>query len=178
MRSNYIIAIRKTIQFEGGYVNDPADPGGETKYGISKRAHPDVSIADLTIEGAFAIYKTYYWDKLSLDGCESQIIANELFDTAVNLGVHKAAVILQEALNVCYGSDELVTDGLIGPRTLEVLNIYQCKWGTINKVNESILLKTLDGLQFMHYWNLVEKDPRMRRFFRGWINQRIGNEGV
>ena len=174
--ANHIIAIRKTIKFEGGYVNDPADPGGETKYGISSRQYPDIDISMLTVEDAFAIYKKDYWDKLSLDNCESQVIANELFDTAVNMGVHKAAIILQGALNVCSSSD-LVIDGLIGPRTIEALNIYVIKWGPINKVNESILLKTLDGLQFMHYWDIVENDTRMKRFFRGWINQRIGNEG-
>ena len=170
--ANHIEAIRKTISFEGGYVNDPADPGGETKYGISQRAFPDVSIPDLTIEDAFAIYKRGYWDKLSLDGCSSQVIASELFDTAVNMGVHKAATMLQEALNVCSGS-ELVVDGLIGPVTLQRLNTYLGGY-----TNKSILLKTLDGLQFMHYWAIVEKDPRMGRFFRGWVNQRIGNEEV
>ena len=169
--ANHVIAIRKTIKLEGGYVNDPVDPGGETKYGISKRAFPEVSIADLTIDDAFSIYKWGYWDKLSLDVCKSQVIANELFDTAVNMGVHKAATILQEALNACSGS-ELVIDGLIGPQTLGRLNLYFDGYA-----NESILLKTLDGLQFMHYWAIVEKDPRMKKFLRGWINKRIGNEG-
>ena len=170
--ANHIEAIRKTIRFEGGYVNDPVDPGGETKYGISKRAFPDVSIPDLNLDSAFAIYRGSYWVPLRLDDCKSQVIANELFDTAVNMGIHKAATMLQEALNVCSGS-ELVIDGLIGPQTLEKLNRYLGGW-----YNESILLKTLDGLQFMHYWNITEKDPRMRRFFKGWVNQRIGNEEV
>ena len=50
-------AIDKTLAWEGGYVNDPKDPGGETKYGISKRAHPDVDIKNLSREKACAIYK-------------------------------------------------------------------------------------------------------------------------
>ena len=53
--------IKHVLKREGGYVNDPDDPGGETKYGISKRAHPDVDIASLTPESAAEIYKDYYW---------------------------------------------------------------------------------------------------------------------
>ncbi len=52
---------------EGGYVNDPVDPGGETKYGISKRANPEVDIKNLTLDGAIAIYKRKYWDRYQLD---------------------------------------------------------------------------------------------------------------
>ena len=51
------------LEHEGGYVNDPDDPGGETNFGIAKRSHPDVDIANLTKAGAKEIYKAEYWDK-------------------------------------------------------------------------------------------------------------------
>ena len=175
--AEHVEAIRKTIRFEGGYVNDPDDKGGATKYGISSRSYPDVDIENLTMEDAFSIYKKDYWDELLLDECDSQVIGNEVFDTAVNMGIRRAALFLQEGLNLCAHS-ELVVDGLIGPKTLDKLNNYLYWHGDIHKINESILLKTLDGLQFEHYHKIVKADTSQRRWFRGWVRQRLGNEGV
>jgi lysozyme family protein len=92
--SNFDNAFTFVVGEEGGYVNNPADPGGETKYGISKRAHPTVDIANLTLEGAKAIYKTGYWDALSLDS-EPYDHALCLFDCAVNQGVERAKSLAQ-----------------------------------------------------------------------------------
>ena len=76
-------AIDKTLAWEGGYVNDPKDPGGETKYGISKRAHPDVDIKNLSREKACAIYKKHYWDPVLADNIESQTKAEKIFDISI-----------------------------------------------------------------------------------------------
>ena len=54
--------IEVVLEHEGGYVNDPKDPGGETNFGIAKRSHPDVDIKNLTKESAKEIYKEVYWD--------------------------------------------------------------------------------------------------------------------
>jgi len=78
-------SINITLGFEGGYVNNPNDKGGETKYGISKKAYPDLDIANLTIEQAKEIYKRDYWDR-----CKCAFIPDALsmalFDFAVNSG--------------------------------------------------------------------------------------------
>lgn len=74
---------------DGAYTNDPADPGGETKFGISKRAHPKEDIKNMTLARAYEIYKAEYWDACKLDGVDFPI-ACVMFDTAVNLGVSKA----------------------------------------------------------------------------------------
>jgi len=74
-----------TVGEEGGYVNDPRDPGGETKYGISKRAYPDEDIQNLSLERAKELYRRDYWDALGLDGSPWNI-AYPLFDCAVNQG--------------------------------------------------------------------------------------------
>ncbi len=66
----------------GGYTNDPVDTGGETKYGISKRAHPDVDIANLTLEDALAIYRRDYWDFYRLDSFPSPLCI-AMFDAYV-----------------------------------------------------------------------------------------------
>ncbi len=77
------------FKWEGGYVNRVDDPGGETRYGISKRAHPDVDIKNLTKDAAMEIYRADYWLKA---GCEGLPWPDCLvqFDTAVNMGVGRA----------------------------------------------------------------------------------------
>ena len=64
---NFDVAFEKLIGHEGGYVNDARDPGGETKYGISKRAYPDEDIAGLTLERAKQIYRRDCWARRIAD---------------------------------------------------------------------------------------------------------------
>lgn len=106
-------AFEIVVGHEGGYVDNPADPGGETKYGVSKRAHPDVDIANLTLDGAKQIYKAQYWDKLFLDTADPRL-ALAAFDAAVNNGVGAATKWLQSALGVA-------ADGIIGSATKAAL---------------------------------------------------------
>ncbi len=65
--NNFQKAIKFVLDKEGGYVNDPIDPGGETKYGISKATFPDINIKTLTLQQATEIYRVYYWNKYNLD---------------------------------------------------------------------------------------------------------------
>jgi len=95
-------AFQDVIGFEGGYVNNPNDKGGETKYGISKRSYPSIDIENLTLDGAKEIYYKDFWNtiRLELSLIDDEKIAIELFDTAVNMGVGVASKFLQEALNL------------------------------------------------------------------------------
>lgn len=111
--SDALKAIHIIIELEGGYVNDPNDPGGETKYGISKRAFPNVDIKNLTVPQAYNIYKEHYWDKVSGDVLPWPINIL-LFDMAVHSGPTRAIKTAQEAF-------KLTADGVIGPRTIERL---------------------------------------------------------
>jgi lysozyme family protein len=118
-------AFELVIIHEAGFVNDPRDPGGKTKFGISDRRDGKVDgLADLdgdgsgvkaiellTLEDAGNIYKREYWDKCCCDDLPSAI-ATALFDTAVNVGNHQAKLLLQRALGV---ND----DGIIGPITMK-----------------------------------------------------------
>lgn len=165
--ANFKKAAGKTLELEGGYINDPNDYGGETKYGISKRWHPDVDIANLTIEGAKEIYKKDYWDKLKLDQVISQPVAEELFDTAVNISWFDAAEILQMALNLLR-QEQLKVDGLIGPMTRAVVNGYE---------SEKALLIALEGYQFMAYEEQARTNPKQKRFIKGWLLNRVGLGG-
>lgn len=103
-------AVAIVLEREGGYVNDPKDPGGETKYGISRRAYPALDIAALTKEDAKVIYRRDYWDACQCDGLPPDV-ALLVFDCAVNQGVATARILLQEAAAV-------KVDGAVGPVTL------------------------------------------------------------
>lgn len=89
----------RLIGHEGGYVNDPRDPGGETNWGISKRSYPNVDIRNLTREGAKVIYKRDFYDRLNGDKLNDGV-AYQLFDIAVNSGIETAIRMYQRALGV------------------------------------------------------------------------------
>src|SRR5262245_64575336 len=95
-------AVAKTLIREGGsrFTDDPNDHGGATKYGISQRAYPNVDIRNLTEDQAKAIYKRDYWDKVGGDSIASQLVAENIFDTAVNMGVTTAVKLVQMTLGV------------------------------------------------------------------------------
>jgi lysozyme family protein len=80
---------------DGAYTDHPQDPGGETKWGISKKGHPDLDIKNLKKNDAYFIYYTQYWLPMECDSHEFPM-ACVLFDTAVNMGVGKAKT-FQEA---------------------------------------------------------------------------------
>ena len=102
------------IGHEGGYVNHPGDPGGETKFGISKRAYPALDIKALTLGQAKAIYRRDYWIPAGCDRAPEPL-RFDLLDMAVNSGVKVAIRTLQRALGIG-------DDGLIGPTTLSALS--------------------------------------------------------
>lgn len=105
--------FERLLGHEGGYANNPADPGGETKFGISKRAYPGEDIAGMTIERAKMIYLRDYWGPAGCDAVPDRL-KFDLFDTAVNSGVRTAIKLLQRAVGE-------VDDGILGPRTLKAV---------------------------------------------------------
>jgi lysozyme family protein len=96
MKENWDKSIEFVLSIEGGYINDPKDPGGETKYGISKKSYPNLNIANLTESEAKQIYKLDYWDKCS---CDDLDVGRDIlvFDTAVNMGVNTAMSFLERS---------------------------------------------------------------------------------
>lgn len=108
--SNFQTLIERVLGHEGGYVNDPADPGGETKWGISKRSYPHLNIATLTRQEAISIYKKDFWDPLKADRLHDGV-AYQLLDSAVNSGINQSIRFLQRALGVA-------DDGIFGPASL------------------------------------------------------------
>lgn len=108
---NFDDAFTRLIGSEGGYVNRPDDPGGETKFGISKRSYPQLDIADLTLDEAKAIYLRDFWSPL---GDAHPAIKFQVFDFAVNSGIQTALRKLQAAIGVA-------DDGHWGPLSAAAL---------------------------------------------------------
>ena len=107
-------AVALVLKHEGGYSNDSRDPGGETRFGISKRSYPDVDILRLTEDEAKAIYRRDYWDTLRPDELPQEL-AICVFDCAVNMGRDKAFRLLQRACGVAQ-------DGVMGGNTIAAAN--------------------------------------------------------
>lgn len=142
-------AVAIILRHEGGHVLDPADPGGETKYGISQRAYPDIKIATLTEDVAKGIYKRDYWTPLRC-GEMPWPVAICVFDAGVNQGVGRAARFLQEAVRV-------PADGRIGPVTL----------AAVQRRDPIPLAQEIQAARILHYASL----PGWGRFGRGWARR-------
>lgn len=110
MTDTFRLAVEAVLSHEGGLSDDPLDPGGLTRWGISQRAYPELDIRQLTREQAIDLYREDCWERLRC-GDLPPAVAVALFDTAVNQGAGSAVRMLQQSLGV-------TTDGLIGPRTI------------------------------------------------------------
>lgn len=152
---NYITAIKEVIKAEGGskITNDPNDPGGLTKFGISKKAYPLVDIANLTEAEAIAIYKRDYWDKVQGDLLPYKI-AYALFNYAVNRGVSVAIKYAQKAAGV-------IQDGKMGQGTIAAILV----------MGERSFLEQFLGLAKKGYEDLVASKPALAVFLNGWKNR-------
>lgn len=146
-------AFEKLIGHEGGYVNDPRDPGGETKFGISKRSYPTVDIADLNIDDAKAIYKRDFWDRAQCDRLHPDL-AFQVFDGAVNSGIGNSIRWLQEAAGVA-------VDGVVGPLTLR----------KVGDMDTCIAIARYNGVRLKFMASLSTWDV----FGRGWARRIAAN---
>jgi lysozyme family protein len=186
-------AFKKTMDHEGGYVDDPEDPGGETYRGIARRFHPSwvgwslideaksnakddvdflLMLYDLvplndTVED---FYKAFYWDRFWGDEIPDQKIASEVFDSAVNAGVGRAVTWLQRGLNILNRNGQtwpdIADDGAFGPTTLKtLLRALESSQDT------DALLLVVNILQGQHYLSIMQKSPKLERFARGWLKR-------
>lgn len=150
---NFDTAFRLLIGHEGGYVHSAADPGGETKYGISKRSHPGEDIASMTLERAKQIYKHEYWGPAGCDAVPDAV-KFDLFDMAVNAGPRTAIRALQRAAGE-------TDDGIIGPLTLQALATMPT----------ARLIARFNGERLEHMASL----PHWPAFGRGWARRIASN---
>ena len=155
-------AIIKTIRREGGdkITEDPADPGGLTKYGIAKRYHPEIDIRNLTLEEATAIYKKEYWDTVRADEIQSQSVAEMLFDAAVNPGVDTAIKIARTVLGLppSGGADSDLMSH-------------------INSTDPVIFATAFTLAKIARYVFLVKQNKAKQKYFFGWVNRALEGAG-
>jgi lysozyme family protein len=150
--------IPHVLQSEGGYVFDPLDRGGETRYGISKRAFPQENIQTLTKERATELYRRHYWEPIKGDQLPTWL-RYTVFDFAVNAGVRRAIEMLQRLAGV-------KVDGVLGPKTLEAAR--------------TVSLKEYTDMRKAYYEGLVRQNPTQRRFLNGWLarNAHVHNKSL
>jgi len=180
-------AYKKTMGHEGGYGNDPDDSGGETYKGVARKKNPtwrgwalidalknrsdfparldkDDDVQDAVLE----LYKKKYWDCYRADEL-TQAVAEELFDTGVNMGTSRAAKFFQHSLNALnrngrtYG--DIAVDGAVGSGTI---GAYK---SLVSKDGDKLLLKFLNVLQGARYIDIMDRKPSQEKYARGWFNR-------
>lgn len=185
---NFDQIFKRTIAYEGGYVDDPEDRGGETYKGISRKNHADWrgwamidqarnypdfperldDIIGLN-EAVLEFYSQNYWSKLRCQDMGSMQVAQEVFDTAVNMGKSRAGKFLQQTINAFNraGRDysNISEDGIIGPATIAALQ--EC----LKVTNEMTVVTALNVLQGDYYLDIMRRDEGQERFARGWFER-------
>ena len=174
--------INGVIAVEGGYVDNPNDPGGATNMGITRgvaRANGyGGDMRALPRSTAYAIYHTRYVVGPNFDDVAliDPRVAEELIDSGVNAGSDRAAKWFQQALNglneraVAYPN--VTVDGHIGPATLAAFRAFRARRG---RTATLIMLRALDCYQGAHYLDLAKDDSKFETFLNGWLLNRIGN---
>lgn len=176
LRFNF--AVNKLLEQEGGYSNDPEDPGGETAYGITRKFLIDCGIKfffyknktaytydmkTMHPDEAALIYRRCFWDQNNYNGIINLRLATAMLSLSVNLGAETANKLLQDAVNSLNGRTTSI-DGYIGNKTLQL----------INKTDSEKLLVRLKDLALGHYEYLVERNPKLSKFLKGWKNRLNG----
>ncbi|MGE7136932.1 glycoside hydrolase family 108 protein [Luteibacter sp. NPDC031894] len=158
------------LKHEGGFVNDPVDPGGATNKGVTLATFKQCAQSLLNIEPTLAnlkgltdaqaatIYKALYWDKVCGDKLQPQELANIVFDFQVNAGAN-AARLLQRVLNNLGAMPQITVDGVIGRGTL----------AAIAKTDPQKLYIAYKKGRKDYYINLVNQRPALGKFLKGWL---------
>lgn len=173
--ANFINAYNLTMAAEGGYANNPADPGGETFKGVSRNNNPNWS-GWATIDAIKAtsppslnaalnanagllnqiqsFYQINYWNVNQTGSINDQQIANQVFDTSVNMGTGRGAQFLQQAAGV-------TVDRQVGPQTL----------AAVNGADAQTLYNAFIAIRKQYYINLIAANPNLAQFKNSWFSR-------
>ncbi len=154
MKTTFEEIIEVVLEHEGGYVNDPHDRGGETKYGIAKKFNPDVDIKNLTKEGAKEIYYEKYWKPSKADQVPDRL-KHIYFDMVVNFGQGGAVKVLQQAA-VSKGHN-IEVDGGIGPATIKAI--------------QNVETDRVRSYRVLKFAKIVINKPSQEKFWLGWFRR-------
>ncbi len=168
--ANFALFLPMVLQFEGGFSDDPVDPGGATNKGITLKTFTgcaekllDVSptlenLRNLTDDQAGILYRTLYWKPVGGDETQLQDLANIVCDFYVNAGVN-ATKLLQRVLNDLGAS--LTVDGGIGPASLAALA----------SLDQTEVYRRYKSGRITYYQNLAKSQPALNKFLKGWLNR-------
>jgi lysozyme family protein len=182
MAADFEQAVKVVLKHEGGWVNDPTDPGGATNWGISLRylktvgdrdgdGHLDGDIDNdgdvdwqdiklMTVDQAKAFYKAGWWDANRYFDF-AQPVATKIFDTAVNTGSKRAHMLAQKACN--HLGFKLRVDGELGPASRQA----------IRALDPIALLKELRQQQADFYEDLIAAKPKFKKYRMGWLRRAL-----
>ena len=154
---NWEKCLKLILHHEGGYVNHPKDPGGETNLGVTKRVYEEwggtKDMKDLTVKDVSPIYKKNYWDRIKGDELPSGLDLC-VFDFGVNAGTGRAAKYLQRLVDT-------TVDGGIGPNSLKAVNEHVSRWS---------IEQTIDDYQAERQ-KYYERLKTFETFGRGWTRR-------
>lgn len=175
--ATFSTALKKTLLNEGGYVNDPDDPGGETYKGVARNMHSKwdgwTIVDGLKKQSGFPsnmeknvdlqskvenFYKVNFWDKVQGDDITDEHVAFAIFDFAVNAGVGTSAVLAQKVVDAD-------PDGVIGPGSV----------ARINSTDPEFFLASFTVAKIARYIGIVNKRPTSRKYFFGWVSRALNH---
>lgn len=175
--------VLAVVGVEGGYVDNPNDPGGKTNYGVTERVARqhgyEGSMRSLPVETAIEIYGESYVRKPGFDRIVARSIAlgEETVDQGVNFGPHRPSCWLQTALNALNrrGRDypDVAVDCHVGPGTASAYDALARKRGS--RAACELVLKLMEAQQGAEYLRLTTTNARLEEFMPGWTEHRLGN---
>ena len=151
-------AVKIILKHEGGYVNDPDAPGGETMMGISKKAYPYLNIKELTKKDVEDIYFKDYWLKAKVKKVPEEL-RMIYFDMVVNMGKSRAVKILQTAIGA--KGVKTTVDGGIGPQTIS------------NALKSGLEPDRLRSYRVKYYADLINRKPSIEKYWFGWYRRAL-----
>lgn len=164
--TKFDLAIRKTLDHEGGFVDHPNDPGGATNFGISLKWYrsaidPNATVDDIktmSLDEAKTLYRDHFWID-HYDRIFSDKVAGKIFDMHVNMGKKQAHLIAQRAAQACGAGIE--DDGAMGQLTV----------AAINGIDEEPMMAALRATQAAFYRDLASRRPQFQSFIKGWLRR-------
>ena len=164
-----VIIARTIDQFEGGFVNDPDDPGGATNFGITiadlrrwrKQPTTPDDVRAMTRDTAIQIYWVYYWNAPNIGALPDEL-QPVVFDAGVNLGPSTAIKMLQVILRAG-GFTDVTLDGMIGPVTAKSTCLAEQEYGA------AVLVNKFCDARAARYRSIVSANPVMEKYLHGWL---------
>jgi lysozyme family protein len=163
-------SLFRVLKHEGGYNNDPTDPGGETKYGISKRSYPHLNIKKISLDQASSIYFVDFWKKSKIEDIDCPELQHKLLDILIQFGVEGGIKLWKKALI------QVTTDESKPSINIDKMDVKDLIDVTNGEDPLHVILE-LRMAMMNHYLLLVKKNPSLIKFLHGWLTRAHDDDG-